>query len=644
MLADDKEILIMKTIAASELRRAPYILITIFIILAAGIITAGYLYHQHYKENYRVEVERRLSAIAELKVNELVRWRNERLSDAGIFYKNAAFSALVQRLFETPDDVEAQGQIRTWLSQVQAAYEYDRIILLDAQGVERVSVPDTSESSDPHPPGDIVEVLRSREVTFLDFHRHAPDSPICLGVLVPILDGQDENRAIGTVALRINPTTYLYPFINQWPIPSRTAETLIVRREGNEAVFLNELKFQKNTALNLRFPLEEKNELPAVKAALGQEGIVEGIDYRGVPVIAAVRAVPDSPWFLVARMDTEEAYGPLRRELRASIVFVGTLLMAAGASVGFIWKRQSAYFYRRQSETAGALRESEAKYRTLLEHLPQKVFLKDRNSVYICCNENYAKDLGISSEQLPGKTDYDLFPAALAEKYRTDDKRIMESGQVSEIEEPYLCGEGQMTVHTVKVPIPDEEGNVTGVLGIFWDVTESKRAEDAIKESEERFRAIFDCANDGILLADEEAKTFCIGNNAICQMLGYTLEEIKHLGVSDIHPKGDLPYVIEQFEAQVRGEVAVTKDLPVKRKDGSVFYADVNSSLVTLAGRRYLLGLFRDVTERNRAEEGLKEAKAFTESTLNSITDIFYSFDLSGKFLNWNHYCPVEVN
>jgi len=269
----------MKTIAASELRRATYILLAIFVLLAAGIITAGCLYYQHYKENYRVEVERRLSAIAELKVNELVRWRNERLSDAGIFYKNAAFSALVQRLFETPDDVEAAEQIRTWLSQVQASYKYDRVMLLDAQGLERVSVPDTFESGAAHPAGDAAEVVRSREVTFLDFHRHAPDCPIYLGVLVPILDGQDENRAIGILIMRIDPDTDLYPFINQWPIPSRTAETLIVRREGNEALFLNELKFQKNTALNLRVPLGNK-ELPAVKAALGQEGIVEGIDYR----------------------------------------------------------------------------------------------------------------------------------------------------------------------------------------------------------------------------------------------------------------------------------------------------------------------------------------------------------------------------
>src|SRR4030067_2218657 len=102
--------------------------------------------------------------------------------------------------------------------------------------------------------------------------------------------------------------------MNRWPPPSKTAETLIIRRDGNDALFLNELRFRKKTALNLRCSLENVR-MAAVRAALGQEGIVEGIDYRGVPVIADVRAVTNSPWFLVTRMDVSEIYGPLREEL-----------------------------------------------------------------------------------------------------------------------------------------------------------------------------------------------------------------------------------------------------------------------------------------------------------------------------------------
>ncbi len=572
----------------------------------AGIITAGCLYYQHYKENYRVEVERRLFAIAELKVNELVDWRNERLNDAGIFYKNAVFSALVQRFFETPDDVETAEQIRTWLSQVQAAYKYDRVMLLDTQYSKKMIVPDGPEQITSFVSQLASEILRSGKIAFEDFYRNEQNQRIYLKVLVPILDGHNENRAIGILTLHIDPETYLYPFINRWPTPSRTAETLIVRREGNEAVFLNELKFQKNTALNLRVPLAS-NELPAVKAVLGQKGIVQGIDYRGVPVIAAVRAVPDSPWFLVARMDAQEAYGPLRRELWAIIAFVSVLLMAAGAGVGFIWKQQIAYLYRKQCEAAGALRESEAKYRTLLEHLPQRVFLKDRNSIYVSSNENYARDLGITSEQLPGKSDCDFFPAASAEKYRADDRKIMESGETSDFEEPYLCAGRELTVHTVKTPVRDKEGNVTGVLGIFWDVTEQKQAEEAIR----KFKFMVENAGQEVYLVKPEGELAYV-NDAAARSLGYTVEEMLEIGVPGFDPKFG-PVFRQQFEDLKTRNLLVFETVHLA-KDGRKIPKEMKSVYLRIGDQEYVCGFGQDITERKQIEEDLRSAKTQAEA------------------------------
>jgi PAS domain S-box-containing protein len=112
-----------------------------------------------------------------------------------------------------------------------------------------------------------------------------------------------------------------------------------------------------------------------------------------------------------------------------------------------------------------ALRKSESKYRTLLENLPQKIFLKDKNLVYVSCNENYARDLKIKSNEIAGKTDYDFYPKELAEKYKADDKRIMESGKTGYIEEEYVHDGKRVFVHTVKTPAKDENGNVVGVLG-----------------------------------------------------------------------------------------------------------------------------------------------------------------------------------
>lgn len=333
------------------------IFILVFVILSTGIFTAGYFYYKNYETRYRSEIENQISAIAELKVNELVRYRMERIGDANLLYKNESFTALVRRFFKKPGDKDARRQIQIWLSKYYTLYLYDNVCLFDAHGSARISMPEVLPLATPTTSRIVAEVLRSGQVTFQDFYRNEQNQEIYLSVLVPILDEQNGSRALGVLVMYIDPLIHLYPYISRWPTPSRTAETLLIRREGNEVVFLNELRFQKNTALNLRFSLEENKEMPSVKAALGQEGIVEGIDYRGVPVFACLRAVPDSPWFIVARLDRSEVYASVRERLWILLSFMCVLLIGASMSIGFVWRRQTARFYRERYEAAKTLQE-----------------------------------------------------------------------------------------------------------------------------------------------------------------------------------------------------------------------------------------------------------------------------------------------
>jgi PAS domain S-box-containing protein len=151
----------------------------------------------------------------------------------------------------------------------------------------------------------------------------------------------------------------------------------------------------------------------------------------------------------------------------------------------------------------------------------------------------------------------------------------------------------------VLTPIPD--GGYVNLYG--RDITDRKRAEEAREKSERTVRAMFDGARDGILLAETATRRFVNANPAMCRMLGYSREEIERLSVADIHPPDRLEYVSAEFEKQLRGEPILARDIPVTRKDGSVFLADVNSSPLELDGRLHLLGIFRDITNRKRLEE-----------------------------------------
>ncbi|MFC1816346.1 PAS domain S-box protein [Thermodesulfobacteriota bacterium] len=143
------------------------------------------------------------------------------------------------------------------------------------------------------------------------------------------------------------------------------------------------------------------------------------------------------------------------------------------------------------------------------------------------------------------------------------------------------------------------------------DQQERKRAEadGAVKEAEARYRAIFEGAAEGILVADLETQRFRYCNPAICKMLGYTEEEFIGLGVTDIHPKESLDHVLAAFEAQARGDRLLASSLPCLRKDGSVIYADVTAAPVVIDGRKCNVGFFVDVTEHRKLEAQLMQSQ-----------------------------------
>ncbi|MCK9388715.1 MAG: PAS domain S-box protein, partial [Sulfuritalea sp.] len=151
------------------------------------------------------------------------------------------------------------------------------------------------------------------------------------------------------------------------------------------------------------------------------------------------------------------------------------LLEAMAENISFAIDQFDLDVQRRRAEHA--LRQSEEKFRTLVENLPQNIFVKDSDSNYVSCNLAYARALGITPDQISGMTDYDFYPAELAEHYRSDDRRVMKLGKVEDIQEEFVEQGQQKFVHTIKAPFRNEQGQIVGVLGVFWDITERKKLE-----------------------------------------------------------------------------------------------------------------------------------------------------------------------
>ncbi len=219
-------------------------------------------------------------------------------------------------------------------------------------------------------------------------------------------------------------------------------------------------------------------------------------DSSGIETVQKVCEATDVPVVVLTETDYEE---------------IGISAIRSGASdylckdipLNALLARAIIYALERKKVT-DALAQSESKFRTLVGHLPKKIFIKDKNSVYLFSNRNYAQDLKITPEEIIGKTDYDFYPGELADKYRTDDKRIIETGKTEDIEEKYIESGEEKWVHTIKTPYKDAKGNIIGVLEIFRDITEKKRIEEAIKNEENKFRTLLDAIEHGVTIQDKD--------------------------------------------------------------------------------------------------------------------------------------------
>ncbi|MCL5124908.1 MAG: PAS domain S-box protein [Deltaproteobacteria bacterium] len=180
--------------------------------------------------------------------------------------------------------------------------------------------------------------------------------------------------------------------------------------------------------------------------------------------------------------------------------------------------------YEKQALDREKLIESESLYRNLVDHLPQRIFIKDRNSVYLSCNANYANDHGTTTEQIVGMNDFALYPKELAEKHVIDDHEVIDTGNVKDIEEIYMENDQDKWIRTIKIPYHDHNGQIIGIMGISTDITDRKRTEEELRISEEKYRSVFMNAPIGIFRSTVDGKLVDV-NPAYARIFGYDSPE-----------------------------------------------------------------------------------------------------------------------
>ena len=284
---------------------APFLLLGLFAILTAAIGGVTWRFYVTQKEAFERGAQTQLLTIADAKVRQIAEWRKVRLGEAHSIMADTFTLAALQRVVEGKAAQSERAAVVNYLRSICANLRYAGAVLVDPEGREVLSEGRRFGHAD-HLKAVMQGVIEAGDIVERDFD--ADDSPgdAHLGFNLPLRAGAG-SPVFGGLLLSIDPQDYLYP-IQTWPVPSRSGEVLLVRREGQSVLYLSSLRDRQDAALRLRVSLS-RSDVAAVMAVQGRQGNVEAVDYRGVPVFAALRPVPDTAWFLIAKMDSEEVGG-----------------------------------------------------------------------------------------------------------------------------------------------------------------------------------------------------------------------------------------------------------------------------------------------------------------------------------------------
>ncbi len=254
------------------------------------------------------------------------------------------------------------------------------------------------------------------------------------------------------------------------------------------------------------------------------------------------------------------------------------------------------------------LRENRAMLSSIMNSIPQSIFWKDENSVYMGCNQVFADAVGVDdTEEIKGKTDFDLpWPEDEAKAYRDDDREVMEKNIIKRhIIEPLQQSDGKrLIIDTTKIPLTDKEGHVYGILGVYDDITERKKAEEEIKQ----FYHTLNSSLNEIYIFDKETLLFKFVSAGALKNLGYTIEEIKRLTPVDIKPDFDIDSFKKLISPLISGEKnKIVVETRHRRYNGTFYPVELHLQLYE--EKKEFLAVILDITERKKLEEQLLQSR-----------------------------------
>ncbi|HEY9075293.1 MAG TPA: PAS domain S-box protein [Anaerolineaceae bacterium] len=585
--------------------------IALICTISLVIIGAGIWFYQSRSRVIRADHQEELQLIASLKVAQIVQWRKERLTDARHYSTSPMINLAVLDWLADPSNTTLKEKLQVQYQTIVSSEGYQNIFIVEPNGKVLLAVNPIGDTLDPDTHRLVESAVLAGEPVFGDFivNNEIKKPLIDLAAPVKNLDG----RTIAVLVIRIDPNQYLYSMIQSMPTKSPTMETLLVRRDGDEVLFLNTLRHRSDPPLTIRIPLSN-TRVAAVQGVLGYQGQYLGIDYRNEPILAEITSIPGSSWIMVTKVDLKEIDAGTNSLGIATLLVVSLAVLMTAILGAYYMNLRQRRLFQNLFEAERKQNEAQEEIRMTLYSIGDGVITTDAEGNITRMNPVAEKLTGWSENEARGKPLTSIFQIINEVTRATVDNPVSQS-----IREGTIVG---LANHTLLIsrdgteypiadsgaPIFDQSGRIIGVVLVFRNQTEERRRESELLESEEKFKFLFEHSIFGKSIT---APSGIVNPNlAFCKMLGYSKEEMKTIRWQDITHPDDIALSYQITEKLASGEMDSARF--IKRylhRNGSVIWAEVS----VLARRNSegkiidYLTTVNDITERKKAESQLHD-------------------------------------
>lgn len=486
----------------------PYIPLLVFALCIGLIALAAFYSVRKFEKLIEVEKVKDLGAIADMKIEQIVSWRAGHMKRAAAFSNSGLLAPeFEQWLKEGRPAGEREHKFLRVLSGLQLTHGYVAASLLDQQGVVRI----TSGNTDTLDEDDVklaLGAMNGLQPLFSDIHRSRKGGEsVTISLAAPLIESSGKKaHVVGAVLLQIDPQEFLYPLVQSWPSSSASAETLLTRQDGSEVVFLNELRHRKGTALSLHVPASSLR-LPTVMAIRGATSTKNGIDYRGVPVVAAMRKVPGTSWFMIAKVDRDEIFAPIN-EMRKWTTGLGFAFTLLGGGFFLVWLQGMLARQKQLKAEHDAALEREMLFRHfeyLTRYANDMIIVADETGRIVEANERAQQTLGYGREELLRMRIMDLH-APLDRSALPDKLETLKREGALVVDGVYQRKVGDTFPVEISARVIEVHG-ARYLQGIVRDTTERKQAERRIHRLNNLYAAI-SRSNEAIVQFRERDRLF----------------------------------------------------------------------------------------------------------------------------------------